>query len=89
MELLVQLWCPFEESTMDRALYVFGCARSSCQHKPGSIRAYRGLRFNAEYAEKLAKKRLKEKEKEDAKKRAMEDEAKRKEAAKVNPFSVS
>ena len=35
MELLVQLWCPFEESSMDRALYVFGCAQSSCQRKEG------------------------------------------------------
>jgi len=34
-ELLVQMWCPFEDSPMDRALYIWGCARSACQGKPG------------------------------------------------------
>ncbi|KAH7927870.1 hypothetical protein BV22DRAFT_1103431 [Leucogyrophana mollusca] len=56
MELLMQIWCPFEDSPHDRALYVWGCARASCQRKPGSIRAWRGLRFNSEYAAKLEKK---------------------------------
>jgi hypothetical protein len=35
MELLVQVWCPMENSPMDRALYVWGCARSECQRKEG------------------------------------------------------
>ncbi|KAI9461456.1 programmed cell death protein 2 [Boletus coccyginus] len=56
MELLLQVWCPFEESPMDRALYVWGCARSACQRQAGSIRAWRGLRYNAVYAAKLKKK---------------------------------
>ena len=35
MELLVQMWCPFENSPMDRALYIWGCARIGCQGKNG------------------------------------------------------
>lgn len=35
MELLVQLWAPFEDSPYDRAVYVWGCARSGCQRKNG------------------------------------------------------
>jgi pre-rRNA-processing protein TSR4 len=35
MELLVQLWAPFENSPYDRAVYVWGCARSGCQRKDG------------------------------------------------------
>lgn len=35
MELLVQLWAPFEDSPYDRAVYVWGCARSGCQRKDG------------------------------------------------------
>lgn len=35
MELLVQLWAPFENSPYDRAVYVWGCARSGCQRKGG------------------------------------------------------
>ncbi|KAF8557745.1 hypothetical protein OG21DRAFT_1505004, partial [Imleria badia] len=57
MELLLQVWCPFEDSTMDRALYVWGCARSTCQRHAGSIRAWRGLRYNDAYAAKLKKKK--------------------------------
>ncbi|KAG1746752.1 programmed cell death protein 2 [Suillus paluster] len=56
MELLVQVWCPFEDSPMDRALYIWGCSRSACQRKDGSLRAWRALRYNVEYAAKLAKK---------------------------------
>jgi pre-rRNA-processing protein TSR4 len=33
MELLVQMWCPFENSPMDRALYMWGCSRAGCQGK--------------------------------------------------------
>lgn len=35
MELLVQMWCPFEDSPHDRALYIWGCSRGSCQKKDG------------------------------------------------------
>lgn len=35
MELLVQLWAPFENSPYDRAVYVWGCARSGCQRNGG------------------------------------------------------
>ncbi|KAJ7090578.1 programmed cell death protein 2 [Mycena crocata] len=63
MELLVQMWCPFEESPMDRALYVWGCAVPECQAKDGSLRAWRGLRYNDAYAAKLEKKVAKRKEK--------------------------
>ncbi|KAL1667913.1 programmed cell death protein 2 [Schizophyllum commune] len=62
-ELIVQLWCPLEDSPMDRALYVWACARAGCQAKEGSVRAYRGLRYNAPYAEKLAQKAEKKKAK--------------------------
>lgn len=37
MELLVQMWCPFEDSPMDRALYVWGCAKKECQGKAGRL----------------------------------------------------
>lgn len=73
---------------MDRAMYVFGCSRSGCQKKAGSVRAYRGLRFNKEYAEKLEQKRQREKEKEAAKAKAAELEAQAKEKAKINPFAM-
>ncbi|KAL5513110.1 hypothetical protein ACEPAH_3508 [Sanghuangporus vaninii] len=88
MELLVQLWCPFEDSPMDRALYAFGCSRGECQHKPGSIRAFRGLRYNATYAAKLEKKRAREREREAARLKAKEEEEKKKSAI-VNPFSMN
>ncbi|KAL1746788.1 programmed cell death protein 2 [Schizophyllum fasciatum] len=65
-ELVVQLWCPLEDSPMDRALYVWACARAGCQAKEGSVRAYRGLRYNAPYAEKLAQKAAKKREKQSA-----------------------
>ncbi|KDN47106.1 hypothetical protein RSAG8_03883, partial [Rhizoctonia solani AG-8 WAC10335] len=64
---LLHIWCPFENSPMDRVLYVFGCANSGCQRRPGSIRAFRQLRFNDKYATKLQKRKEKtqrEKEKE-------------------------
>jgi len=35
MPLLLQIWCPFEDSPMDRALYVWGCSRGPCQIKSG------------------------------------------------------
>jgi pre-rRNA-processing protein TSR4 len=97
MELLVQMWCPFENSPMDRALYVWGCAVSDCQKKEGryvaqfelvrvssadhSLRAWRGLRYNDAYAIKLEKKMAKK-----TKATAIISE---KPEPKANPFSVS
>ncbi|CUA70660.1 hypothetical protein RSOLAG22IIIB_04256 [Rhizoctonia solani] len=66
-EVLLHIWCPFENSPMDRVLYVFGCANSGCQKRPGSIRAFRQLRYNDKYATKLEKRKeraQREKEKE-------------------------
>ena len=34
-ELLVQLWCPLQDSPYDRVLYVWGCSRRGCQRKDG------------------------------------------------------
>ncbi|KAI9464561.1 programmed cell death protein 2 [Lactarius psammicola] len=56
MELLVQLWAPLQDSPYDRAVYVWGCANSGCQRMPGSVRAWRGLRYNEDYAFKLERK---------------------------------
>ncbi|CAE7224635.1 unnamed protein product [Rhizoctonia solani] len=56
-EVLLHIWCPFENSPMDRVLYVFGCANSGCQRRPGSVRAFRQLRFNNKYAAKLDKRK--------------------------------
>ncbi|KAG8971233.1 hypothetical protein FRB90_010560, partial [Tulasnella sp. 427] len=93
MELLIQVWCPFEQSPMDRMLYVWGCSRAGCQRKDGSVRAYRSVKFNARFAAKLERQNQKAKEKEEAKRREREeDEAKMKAAtpaAKPNPFSLS
>ncbi|KAJ6504843.1 programmed cell death protein 2 [Mycena vitilis] len=80
MELLVQMWCPFENSPMDRALYVWGCAVPSCQNKDGSLRAWRGLRYNDAYAAKLEKKKAKQQAK------AAPPE---KSSPKANPFSIN
>ncbi|KAF7356823.1 hypothetical protein MVEN_01017700 [Mycena venus] len=81
MELLVQMWCPFENSPMDRALYVWGCAVPGCQAKEGCIRAWRGLRYNDAYAAKLEKKLAKQK----AKAPIPAEKA----TPKPNPFSLS
>ena len=35
MELLVQLWCPFESSAFDRTLHIWACSRVQCQRKEG------------------------------------------------------
>ncbi|KAI0080185.1 hypothetical protein K474DRAFT_1658185 [Panus rudis PR-1116 ss-1] len=89
MELLVQLWCPLEQSPYDRALYVWGCARGPCQGKEGSVRAWRALRYNDRYAAKLEKQRARAKAKEEAKAKAAREEAAKTASAKVNPFSLS
>jgi len=57
MEMLVSVFCPFEGSSNDRVLYVWGCARAGCQKKDGSVRAYRSLRYNPKYARKLEQQR--------------------------------
>ncbi|KIY52851.1 hypothetical protein FISHEDRAFT_63544 [Fistulina hepatica ATCC 64428] len=86
-ELLVQMWCPFEDSPMDRALYVWGCANAACQAKAGSVRAWRGLRYNEEYAIKLKAKLAKRRTKEEAKAREREECERKIKAG--NPFSSS
>ena len=54
-----------------------------------SIRAWRGLRFNAKYAAKLEQKLARKREREKAKADALAAEAAQKQAAvKSNPFSV-
>ncbi|KAF5393794.1 hypothetical protein D9757_000383 [Collybiopsis confluens] len=88
MELLVQMWCPFENSPMDRALYVWGCANPGCQRKDGSVRAWRGLRYNDKYAAKLEAKIARKREQEEAMRRAAEQADKAKQAAQSNPFSM-
>ncbi|KAF9478290.1 hypothetical protein BDN70DRAFT_880168 [Pholiota conissans] len=92
MELLVQMWCPFEDSPMDRALYIWGCARSGCQGKDGSVRAWRGLRINEKYVQKLAQKRQRQLERERQRALAEEEqarlEAQRKNFTGGNPFSM-
>ncbi|KAF9221417.1 hypothetical protein BS17DRAFT_785351 [Gyrodon lividus] len=82
MELLVQVWCPFEDSPADRALYIWGCARSFCQRQVGSIRAWRGLKYNAAYAATLEKKK--------ARKLAQQKAASpsQKSSPTANPFSM-
>ncbi|KAF5383784.1 hypothetical protein D9615_003710 [Tricholomella constricta] len=86
-ELLVQMWCPFEDSPMDRALYIWGCARPSCQGKEGSVRAWRGLRRNDKYAAKLEKRLAKKRVVEEAKAQSLAQSEQKKNAPKINPFS--
>ncbi|EMD38872.1 hypothetical protein CERSUDRAFT_112597 [Gelatoporia subvermispora B] len=88
MELLIQVWCPREDSEHDRALYVWGCAKRTCQRKDGSVRAYRGLRYNEKYAAKLAQRREKQRREEEERARLAQEEERKKAAAKVNPFAM-
>ncbi|QRV73970.1 20S rRNA accumulation protein 4 [Ceratobasidium sp. AG-Ba] len=84
-EVLLHIWCPFENSPMDRVLYVFGCATAGCQRRPGSVRAFRQLRFNDKYAAKLEKRKQKAKEKEEKERAKLglgQD-------PKANPFSMA
>ncbi|KAM5532909.1 hypothetical protein V8D89_013461 [Ganoderma adspersum] len=87
MELLIQIWCPLEASPNDRALFVWGCTNGICQRKEGSVRAWRELRYNRKYAEKLEKKlaRLKEKEVQQAIPAA---DAMNKTSLQSNPFAM-
>lgn len=87
MQLLVQVWCPLEQSSNDRVLYVWACPRGPCQKKDGSVRAWRSLRHNKKYAEKLAQKLAMQKAKEEAETKAAEKAA-RKSVPKANPFSM-
>ncbi|KAF8998586.1 programmed cell death protein 2 [Cyathus striatus] len=87
MELLVQMWCPFEDSPMDRALYIWGCTRIGCQRKDGSVRAWRGLRYNGKYALKLEKKLAKKQARENEK--AADEAERKKNVTKANPFSMA
>ncbi|KAH9888913.1 programmed cell death protein 2 [Cubamyces lactineus] len=88
MELLVQIWCPLEDSPNDRALFVWGCANGPCQRKEGSIRAWRELRFNKKYAEKLERKLARRKQKELEAAKAAAAEAAKKTQPKSNPFAL-
>ncbi|KAI0349665.1 hypothetical protein OH77DRAFT_1431882 [Trametes cingulata] len=88
MELLIQIWCPLEDSPNDRALYVWACANGACQRKAGSVRAWRELRFNKKYAEKLERKLARRKAKELEEAKAAEAEAARKSQPKSNPFAL-
>ncbi|KAF5328161.1 hypothetical protein D9619_013450 [Psilocybe cf. subviscida] len=95
MELLVQMWCPFEDSPMDRALYIWGCARVGCQGKDGSVRAFRGIRTNEAYAQKLAKKRERQEQRERDRAKADEERARQEKQRKElfregggNPFAM-
>lgn len=81
MELLVQMWCPLERSPYDRAIYIWGCAKGGCQRQEGCVRAWRGLRFNNEYAAKLKGKRVLSPESDVSLK--MQD------SPKTNPFSLT
>ncbi|KAI0305953.1 programmed cell death protein 2 [Multifurca ochricompacta] len=83
MELLVQLWAPFEDSPYDRVLFVWACAKSACQRKSGSVRAWRGLRFNKKYASKLERK-LTEHERE----QSARSQGHKSVHQDVNPFAV-
>lgn len=53
------------------------------------MRVWRGLRFNERYAAKLKLKKERQQLKEAVKIKAAQEEAKRKAAAKTNPFKVS
>ncbi|KAF5328216.1 hypothetical protein D9619_013461 [Psilocybe cf. subviscida] len=50
MDLLVQIWRPFENSPTDRALYIWDCAQS--------MHAFNGVLTNEACAQKLAKKHV-------------------------------
>lgn len=64
-------------------LYVIACVARLM----GSVRAWRGLRFNERYAAKLEKKKARAEEK--AKAKAAEQQKAIKPVVKSNPFSVS
>ncbi|KAI0255790.1 programmed cell death protein 2 [Lactifluus subvellereus] len=86
MELLVQLWAPLEDSPYDRSVYVWGCAKSGCQRKSGSVRAWRGLRYNESYASKLERKLAQKREHEQTRPQQSEGHAPAHQS--VNPFAV-
>ncbi|CDO73246.1 hypothetical protein BN946_scf185008.g8 [Trametes cinnabarina] len=88
MELLIQIWCPLNESPNDRVLFVWGCANGSCQRKQGSVRAWRELRFNRKYAEKLERKLARREQKELEAAKAAAAEAAKKSQPKSNPFAL-
>ncbi|KAG8681630.1 hypothetical protein FRC09_017350 [Ceratobasidium sp. 395] len=73
-------------SPMDRVLYVFGCANAGCQRRPGSVRAFRQLRFNDKYAAKLDKRQQRVKERED--KESARAAAVSSQNTTSNPFSM-
>lgn len=52
MELAIQMWCPRENSPMDRALYVWSCSRAGCQRKYGRYVLSYFTKFNVESSER-------------------------------------
>ncbi|KAF9258725.1 hypothetical protein L218DRAFT_909153 [Marasmius fiardii PR-910] len=86
MELLLQIYCPLEDSPMDRALYVWGCPKPGCQGASGSVRAWRGMRYNEEYAKKLERKSVRERDREVKLKAS---EATKTSNDTANPFSMN
>lgn len=53
MALILQAYAPLEGSYYDRIIYVFGCKKSECNRKPGSIRALRALSKDPKRMEEL------------------------------------
>lgn len=82
MQLVSQIWCPIEDSPLDRSMYVWVCANGKCQKKDGSVRAWRCVRFNKKYAEKLERKAARKKEQE----KKVEELST---GPKSNPFSLA
>jgi hypothetical protein len=87
--LIVQIYAPLTDEQVrgreeyDRVLYIWGCPRKKCAKR--SIKAVRALKKNAEWADKLAKRRKNEDEaKAQQQQRSKEASA----ASNLNPFSV-
>jgi len=82
MQLVSQIWCPIEDSPLDRAMYIWACANGKCQKKDGSVRAWRCVRFNKKYAEKLERKATRKEQEKEAEKSTQQT------GPKSNPFSL-
>jgi len=63
MQLISQIWCPIEGSPFDRSMYIWACANGGCRGKDGSVRAWRCVRYNRKYAEKLGRKVVRKEQK--------------------------
>lgn len=58
--LVMQAYCPLENSPYDRVLYVWGCNRRACMRQRGSWKVVRGHRLDKEYARLLEEKKARE-----------------------------